>query len=83
MAALAAPAYAGACVSRVPGEVLFLSGLRAEAHQVHEGGEEAVQPALVSHALLHHLLLPRVLSSLLHAVRLHSNTQEGNQSTPL
>lgn len=46
------------------------SGLGAECEQLDEGVEEGVQPALVGHTLLHHLLLPRVLSCLLYSVGL-------------
>lgn len=46
------------------------SGLAAEAQQFHEGVEEALQPTLVGHALLHHLLLAGVLGRLLDAVGL-------------
>lgn len=46
------------------------SGFGAEREQLDEGAEEGVQPALVGHALLHHFLLARVLSSLLNGVGL-------------
>lgn len=46
------------------------SSLGTEAKQFHEGVKEALQPALVSHALLHHLLLPGVLRCLLNTIRL-------------
>lgn len=46
------------------------SGFGTEAKKFHEGVKEALQPALVSHALLNHLLLPRVLRCLLNTVRL-------------
>ncbi len=46
------------------------SGLGTEAKQFHEGVKEALQPTLVSHALLHHLLLAGVLRCLLNTVRL-------------
>lgn len=44
------------------------SDFGAEREQLDPGAEEGVQPALVGHALLHHFLLPRVLSSLLDGV---------------
>lgn len=46
------------------------SGFGAEREQLNEGAEEAVQPVLVGHALLHHFLLARVLSCLLNGVGL-------------
>lgn len=58
------------------------SGLGTEAEQLHEGVKEALQPALVSHALLHHLLLPGVLRRLLDAVRLRREPQVGYWSAP-
>lgn len=51
------------------------SGLGTKAQQFHEGVKEALQPALVSHALLHHLLLARVLRRLLNTVRLVGKQQ--------
>lgn len=47
-----------------------LSGFGAEREQLDEGAEEGVQPALVGHALLYHLLLTRVLSCLFDGVGL-------------
>lgn len=52
-----------------------------EAQQLHEGVEEALQPALVGHALLHHLLLAGVLSCLLNAVRLLGKQQVTAEAT--
>lgn len=46
------------------------SGFGAEGQQVDEGVEEGLQPALVGHTLLHHLLLTRVFRCLLYTVRL-------------
>lgn len=55
--------------------VVAPSGLGTEAKQFHEGGKEALQPALVRHALLHHLLLAGVLRRLLDAIRLGRKQQ--------
>lgn len=46
------------------------SGLGTKAEQFHEGVKEALQPALVGHALLHHLLLAGIVRCLLNTVRL-------------
>lgn len=53
-----------------------LSGLGTMAEQFHEGVKKAFQPALVGHALLHHLLLTRVLSCLLDVIRLFRRTRK-------
>lgn len=54
-----------------------VSGLGAESQQASEGAIERVQPAVIGHTLLHHLLLPRVVCCLLHTATLSPTQQEG------
>lgn len=57
-----------------------MSGFGAEREQLDEGAEEGVQPALVGHALLHHLLLTRVLSCLFDGVGLEKRTKKPHKA---